>query len=225
MDIGRLTGAGASAAGLMLLAACAAEPAVEETPRDITARLDRYATVRLTTDMSALTEHEREMLPLLIEAAQPMTDLFWQQAYGDPDSLMSSIDDPATRQLVAINYGPWDRLRDNEPFLPGAGPKPLGANFYPSDMTNTEFEAALDAPAAASEQLRSLYALVRRGDDGLLHPVPYHEAFPEELEAAAAHLREAAGLADDPELERYLALRADALVSDEYQPSEGQTEV
>jgi len=220
MGSGRLTGAGASAAGLMLLAACAAEPVVEGTPSEITARLDRYATVRLTTDMSVLTEREREMLPLLIEAAQPMTDLFWQQAYGNPDSLLSSIDDPATRQLVAINYGPWDRLRGNEPFLPGVGPKPPGANFYPWDMTKTELEAARDAPAAESERLRSLYTLVRRGDDGSLRPVPYHEAFPEELEAAAAHLRAAAALADDPELERYLSFRADALVSDEYQPSD-----
>jgi hypothetical protein len=206
--------------GLVLVAACAGEPAADGTPGDVEERLDRYATVRLTTDMSQLTERERDMLPLLIAAAQPMTDLFWQQAYGNPDSLLNGIDDPATRELVVMNYGPWDRLRGNEPFLPGVGSKPAGANFYPPDMTRAEFEAALDAPAPASAALRGLYTLVRRGDDGSLEPVPYHEAFGDELADAAADLRAAAELAEEPGLARYLRLRAEALVTDDYQPSD-----
>jgi hypothetical protein len=217
---GWLATAGIGVAGLALLAACVGDAEDTAAAGDITERLNTYATVRLTTDLSALTENEREMLPLLIEAAQPMTDLFWVQAYGSRDSLLNSLDDPATRQLVGINYGPWDRLAGNEPFLPGVAPKPAGANFYPPDMTKREFEAALDAPAAASEQLRSLYTLVRRSDDGSLGPVPYHERFAEELDGAAVKLREAAVLADDPGLRRYLTMRAEALVTDEYQPSD-----
>ncbi len=212
--------AGIGASVPVLLTSCGRESADTAPVDGIEERLDRYATVRLTTDMSALSENERAMLPLLIEAAQPMTDLFWAQAYGSRDSLLNSIEDPTTRKLVTVNYGPWDRLAGNEPFLPGVGPKPSGANFYPPDMTKQEFEAALDAPAAAGEQLRSLYTLVRRADDGSLTAVPYHQEFAGALGGAAAKLREAAALAEDPGLRRYLTTRAEALVTDEYQPSD-----
>ncbi len=201
------------------LAGCTPPPdAAEDT--DIEARLAQYATVELSTDMSVLTDRERAMLPLLIEAAGPMTDLFWRQAYGNGDSLLNSIDDPATRRFVTINYGPWDRLAGNEPFLPGVGPKPAGANYYPADMTKAEFDAGLDAPQAVADDLKSLYTLVRRGDDGALTAVPYHEAFSEPLAVSAAKLREAADLAEDPGLRRYLTERARALVTDDYQPSD-----
>ena len=182
--------------------------------------VDQYATVRLTADLSQLTEREREMIPILVAAAEQMDPIFWQQAYGNRDSLLGSIDDPALRRFVEINYGPWDRLEGNAPFVDSVGPKPAGANLYPSDITQQEFEAALDAPTEVVEQLESLYTLVRRNDDNSLRAVPYHEAFSEHVNVASARLAEAAELAEDPGLRRYLQLRSEALLTDDYQESD-----
>lgn len=183
-------------------------------------RLAQYTSVRLTADSSALTPKERAMLPLLIEAARIMDGIYWKQTYGNRDSLLSAITDTTLRRYVEVNYGPWDRLADDAPFVPGVGPKPKGAEFYPHDMTAEEFEkAAADSPARAAE-LKSLYTLVRRDATGRLVTVPFREAYAAEVKAAAAKLREAAALAEDAGLRRYLELRATALETDNYQPSD-----
>jgi hypothetical protein len=181
-------------------------------------RLSQYATFRLTTDLSVLTEQEREMIPILIEAADAMDEIFWQQAWGDPDSLLTSIDDPTQRKLVEINYGPYDRLGGDAAMLPGVGEKPLGAGFYPADATREELEAAFET-AADGDALRSLYTIVGRSETGFI-PIPYHEAFAEPTQRAASKLREAAVLAEDPGLRNYLELRAEALLTDDYRESD-----
>jgi len=173
-----------------------------------------YAPVRLNADLAGLTDDERRMLALLIRAGQIMDGLFWQVAYGDKAELMDKLKDPAQRRIVEINYGPWDRLGGNEPLLPGFGAKPAGANFYPPDMTKQEFEAA------ALPDKASLYTILRRGSNGKLHVIPYREAFAAELKQAADLLRQAAKLAADRGLRRYLELRARALVTDDYRPSD-----
>ncbi len=183
-------------------------------------KLAQYAPVRLEIDPSVLTAKERQMIPLLIDAAKVMDDLFWQQAYGDKQALLAKITDPDTRRYVEINYGPWDRLDGNTPFVPGFGPKPPGANFYPSDMTKDQFEAAASASPDAARQLKSLYTLVTRPSGGGLVAVPYHDAFAGPLQIAAGKLREAAKLAEDPGLRRYLQLRAQALLTDDYRASD-----
>jgi len=188
----------------------------EAAPPDAEALLAKYTTVTLQADLSGLTERERRMIPLLIEAAQAMDEIFWIQAYGDGDSLLATIDDPGLRRFAAINYGPWDRLDGNAPFIEGVGPKPQGANLYPADMTDAEFEEA----ATANPELKSLYTMVRRDDAGNLVAIPYHEYFAEPMQRAAAKLRQAATLADEGGLRRYLELRADALLSGAYQPSD-----
>lgn len=177
-------------------------------------RLDQYTPFKLTADMSQLSENQKKMIPLLIDASKAMNDVFWQEAYGDKQKLKDMISDPKVWEFAQINYGPWDRLNENEPFVEGAGKKPAGANFYPTDMTKEEFEAS-DA-----EGLKSLYTLVRRDERGELYSVPYHEAFKEQHELAAKKLQQAAELAEDSGFKKYLNLRADALLNDEYQPSD-----
>ena len=98
------------------------------------ALLDQYSTVPLTADLGAYSENQRAMIMLLIEAATAMDVIYWDQAYGNRDSLLASIEDEGMRRYVEINYGPWDRLDGNAPFLEGAGTKPAGANYYPPDM-------------------------------------------------------------------------------------------
>jgi hypothetical protein len=181
--------------------------------------LDQYVTVRLTADVSSLSDNQRTMLALLIEASTEMDDIYWQQAYGNRDSLLSSLDG-ATRQYAEINYGPWDRLAGNAPFLDGVGAKPAGANFYPADMTRDELDAAAGTAPDNGAALRSLYTLVRRDDSGELYTIPFHEAYAEPTRRAAAKLQEAAKLAEIRSFSQYLALRAEALLSDEYQASD-----
>ncbi|MGK0308567.1 MAG: hypothetical protein ACI8RP_001530, partial [Urechidicola sp.] len=81
--------------------------------------LNKYVSVKLTADVSKLTENERQMLPLLINAADKMNDLFWYESYGDKEALLNSISDADTKRFVEINYGPWDRLNGNKSFMEG----------------------------------------------------------------------------------------------------------
>jgi hypothetical protein len=192
----------------------------EKQSMTIENRLAKYTTVRLTTELNVLTENERAMLPLLIDAASAMDDIFWMEAYGDKAALLNSIKSSIVQQYARINYGPWDRLEGNEPFVAGYGPKPSGANFYPVDMTKEEFEKALLEFPERAASLRSLYTLVRRAEGGRLVAIPYHQAFREQVAIAADKLRQAADLADDPGLRRYLVLRANALLNDDYRPSD-----
>lgn len=179
-----------------------------------------YTVVRLGADLQGLSPAEKEMIPLLVEAAQQMDAVFWKQAWGQPAELLASIEDPAMARFAEVNYGPWDRLDGNTPFVDGVGPKPDGARFYPADMTKAEFERYVADHPDQREALESLYTLVRRGPNGELLAVPYSEAFAEETAAAATALEAAADLAEDAGLERYLRLRAQALRSDEFRASD-----
>lgn len=177
-------------------------------------RLNQYTSFQLTADISGLSENQKKMIPILIEAAEAMDEVFWMEAYGDKSELMDMIDDSQTKRFAEINYGPWDRLEDNEPFVEGVGSKPAGANYYPADITKEEFEVW------DSEAKDDLYTLVRRDDNGDLMTVPYHEAFAEQHKRASDKLKEAAELAADPGLKKYLNLRAEALLTDNYQESD-----
>ncbi|GAB3820623.1 dipeptidyl-peptidase 3 family protein [Pontibacter rugosus] len=177
-------------------------------------KLDAYTTVRLTADLNNLSANEKKMIPLLIQASDIMNKLFWYEAYGKSDSLLATLDNEAARQYVKINYGPWDRLNNNEPFIPGVGAKPEAANFYPENMTKEEFEQA-NLPDKASQ-----YTFLRRDANGKLITVPYHVQFKEEVQQVSDLLKQAAGLAEDPGLKKYLNLRAEALLTDNYQPSD-----
>ncbi len=205
-----------SLAGSLTFAGCSPQAVEEESSVQDFALLSKYTSVRLTSDLSSLSPEERKMIPLLIEASREMDDIFWQQAYGDREGLLASIEDAGKRRFAEVNYGPWDRLAGDQPFIEGAGPKPKGANFYPSDMTRQEFEES----AAGDESLKSLYTLVRRNQTGGLFSVPYHKAYADWHQRAAEKLEEAAALAPQDGLKKYLQLRADALRNDLYQPSD-----
>jgi len=190
------------------------ESSTSTTDGGINAQLAKYTSVKLTADLDVLSDNQKKMIPILIEAGKIMDKLFWFEAYGDQDQLMQSIPNEKFRQFAKINYGPWDRLDGDKSFLESYGEKPAGANFYPPDMTKEEFEA-LDL-----EGKNSLYTFLRRGEDGSIHSIPYHEMFEEDIKRAASLLREAAELADNAALKKYLSARALAFETDEYQPSD-----
>ncbi len=190
------------------------EASVPQTTDTIAEKVAAYAEVTLSADLSALSDGDRQAIVHLLQAGEIMDELFWRQVWGDKDALLKGITDPAMRRFVEINYGPWDRLDGDKPFVPGIGERPPGAQFYPADMSKEEFAAA-DLPGKDS-----LYTLIRRDDAGKLIVVPYHEAWKAELEQAAGLLRQAAEVASDAGFAAYLKLRADALLSGDYQPSD-----
>ncbi len=218
------------AASLLLLfvsAACdtgtsgSTDSAVAAGSGSIQQRMAAYTSVELTADTTTLTANERRMIPLLIEAGKAMDPIYWAQAWGSRDSLLAQVNDPAVRTFIDINYGPYDRLDNYAAFVPEVGSRPPGANLYPQDITKEEFEAEVaKGPAARADSLRSLYTLVRRDADRRLYAIPYHVAFRAQNEIASAKLREAAQLAEDAGLKRYLELRAEALLNDDYQASD-----
>ena len=206
----------------LALAACrndAQAPATSDakpaaTPSYAEQHAGDYATVPLKADLSAFDDEGKRMLALLVQASEAMDDLYWQQSWPDKASLLAKAPDAATKQLLEMNFGPWDRLNEDTPILPGIGPRPVGGVFYPADMTKDEFENADLADKA------SWYTLLRRDDAGKLVTVPYHEAYKADLGRAAALLREAAKHSADKSFAHYLDIRADALLSDDFRPSD-----
>lgn len=201
------------------LAACSDKTA-PETPKtelvsDYQNRLDIYKTVTLSADLSSLTKNQKQMVSLLIDASKIMDDLFWQQAFGqDKKSFLANIADPKVRAFANINYGPWDRLDGDKTFLTGYKNKSHGAEFYPSDMTKAEFEQQ------EFDDKNGLYSIVQRDEQGKLTTIAYSEVYSDEVNRAAAILEKAAGFAEDKEFANYLTMRAEALRTDEYQPSD-----
>ena len=178
-------------------------------------RLNIYYPVTLSADISHLSLEQKQMLAVLIEASEIMDDLFWQQALGqDKTTFLSQIIDSQVQNFAAINYGPWDRLNGDQAFLSDTNEKLLGAQFYPADMTKAEFEAN------NFEDKNGLYSMVRRDKNGQLVAIPYSTYFAEELAMASQLLLKAASLAQDPSFAAYLNLRAEALLTDNYQASD-----
>jgi len=191
------------------------EQTTDEKPMtEMEKKVNEFASFKLTTDLTKLTEKEKQMLPILFEAASIMNDVFWIQAFGDKQVALDSAKDEATKKFVEINYGPWERLNDNKPFIPSFGAKPLGANFYPVDMDTTEF-SAFDAPDKTS-----LYTMIRRDENGKLKSIPYSEFFKEQYTRVAELLKKASELAEDEGLRDYLSLRADDFLKNDFYASD-----
>lgn len=203
---------------IFLLSACEPKNEADTNNSDSTimnvnpyqVEVEKYFEFELNTDLSQLSDNQKKMLKILFEVADIMNDLQWQVAAGPYKAIYDTLTDPYAKQLFEINYGPWNRLDGNKPFINGVGDKPLGAFFYPEDMTQQEFEDLND------DTKNDLYTIIQRDTNGNLISVPYHEAFKTELEHAAELLRAASDLADDAGFKKYLSLRADALVTDDY---------
>ncbi len=181
-----------------------------ELNNEIVKKAAEFVPFALTTNFNLLTEKEKQILPLLLEASKLIDDLYWQQAYGNKDSLLTGNYDTFTMKFLQINYGPWERLNDNKPFLAGFGEKPAGAQFYPADMTKEEFETWQDSTKT------SPYTVIRRNENNQLISVPYHKEYAEKVDKIAGLISQAATLAEDTGFKKYLEKRAEALLTDNY---------
>jgi hypothetical protein len=181
--------------------------------------LTKYVSVKLTANLDSLSDNQKKMLVLLMEAGQQMDRAFWRQAYGGKKALLDSITNPKLKQFAEINYGPWNRLENNAPFIEGVETKPKGANLYPKTLTKDKFEKHLEKNPDDAQSFKSLYSVIR-WQDGKLAAIPYSEFFENEFGTAAIKLIRASQLAEDDGFKKYLVARAAALLSNTYQPSD-----
>ncbi len=188
-------------------------------------RVAQFAPVTLEFDATLLDARQKRVVRRLVEASDHLDAIYRLQVWrgnADPAAVLPAGDSPearAVREYYELMYGPWDRIAEEEPFVRGVGPKPAGAGSYPEDMAKEEFEEWLDLHPQDRAAFTSYYTVIER-DNGGLRSAPYSEVYAEQLEAAAAALRDAAEQADNPSLERFLRLRAESFLSDDYYESE-----
>jgi len=194
--------------------AAQAAPADENLPY-AEKHLKDYVKVPLKADLSGFSDNDRQMIALLVQASEVMDKLYWEQNNSfERDLFLKEVKDPATRELAELNYGPWDRLNGDQVFVERMGPRPPGVGFYPIDMSKEEFEQA-----KLPEQ-DSWYTVIRREETDKLIALPLHVMYAADLVKAANLLRRAAPLSSDKAFGKYLEMRADALVSDDYRASD-----
>ena len=194
----------------------------------------RFAPTPLRVDTSALSAGDRQALGKLIQAARILDDVFMEQYWSGNEALYAKLQhdtSPLGRARLHyfwLNKGPWSSLDGNQAFLPRVPLQKLpGANFYPEDMSKQDFEQWVSAqPENIQEQAKSFFTVIRwqggsrAAAHGELQAIPYSEEYKDDLTRAAGLLREAAGLTDNPTQKKFLTLRADAFLSNDYYESD-----
>ena len=175
--------------------------------------MENYAVVTIPApDLSDITDNGKEVLNLYRFAADEVDNIYWQQNFGDKESFLASLADPAAKYYAEINYGPWDRI-DGKPFVEGFGPKPAGGRFYPADMTTEEFAAFADPDKM------SPYTLIVR-DGNSLKTVWYHDAYAASIGKISNYLKAAADITIKESVRDYLLKKIEGLQSDDYYASD-----
>jgi hypothetical protein len=200
----------------------------EVTSTELEGMTARFAPAPLRVETSKLSSGDRAALVKLIEAGRVVNRIFLQQIWSGNPALEEKLtrDKSATGKArlnyFQLNKGPWSDLDEHKAFLPGVPErKPLGANFYPENMTREAFEAwTKTLSPGARAQAESFFTVIRGGADGKLHAVPYSEAYKADLTACAKDLRDAAALTDNASLKHFLEARAAAFLSNDYYASD-----
>ena len=177
-------------------------------------KVGNYSVVTIEApDLSGISDNGKEVLNLYRFAADEVDAIYWEQYFGDKQSLLGGLKDSMQKVYAEINYGPWDRL-DGKSFVEGYADRTPGVEYYPSDMTAEEFEQ-FDNPDKMSP-----YTLIRRGENGTLETVWYHDAYKAHVEKIANYLKAAADITIKPSVKKYLLSKADALLTDNYYDSD-----
>ena len=191
---------------------------------DLNRRLAQFKQVRMPYDSAALSAKERQLIDQLVIACQRLESMYWRQS--DPEGMAlfnalaadASPTAQAVRHYIFINGSRFDLVDDNKPFV-GTQPMPPGHALYPAGMTRRDIDAYVAAHPDKKAMIYDPYTMVHR-QGAELTGRKYHDEFASFVAQAAAALRNAAGLSDDPAFAKFLRLRADALMKDDYYESD-----
>jgi hypothetical protein len=197
---------------------------LETVKPDLDKRLAQFTQVRMRFDASTLTARERQEVDQLVVALHALESMFWRQSDPVGLALYKALAGNKTkvaqdvRHYLMINGSRWDLVRENEPFV-GTQPMPPGHYLYPPDLTRASVDAYVKAHPDARKTIFDPFTLVRRQGATLVGRA-YHDEFKPYVTAAADALRKAAALSTDPAFAKFLQLRADALLTDDYYASD-----
>jgi hypothetical protein len=186
-------------------------------PNSVAEQIARFSPVVIQYDHNLLDENETRALKEIVKASRFMDEIFLNQVYGQNEAIQKQLlvlSDISYRTLFNIMFGPFDRLEEDMPFI-NSTTKPLGANYYPEDMSRDEFNHWIDEHPEDKDSFENEFTVIRR-KDGKLVAVPYSQAYKEWLTPAGKHLRRAAEFTENNSLKKYLNSRADAFVSNDY---------
>ena len=197
------------AATAIAVAAC-----VQNNDAQLKEKVESYAVVEVSSPLyDALSENDKKIVDLFRQAGEIMDGLFWKQTFGDKADI-EALPDGYAKDYALINYGAWDHLDDNKPFIKGYGAKPLGCQYYPQDMTMEEWNAFEDPDKL------SLYTVIRRDENGALKTVWYRDEYKEELDKVCALMEQAIELTENEGMRNYLIERVKAFRTDDYLASD-----
>ena len=223
----------AGAAGAVEPVKPAAAP-VAATAAQLDAMARRFAPVDLTADTSKLSAGDKAAITKLIEAAKIVDTLQLRQRWSENETLWAALNKDqsalgkARQRYFWLNKGPWSIIDDNQSFMPAeyAGikipaRKPDAANFYPAGASKEAIEAWINAlPAKDKEQAQWFFTTIRSGADGKFKTVKYSDEYKADLEKLAKLLKDSAASTDNASLKKFLNLRADAFLSNDYLASD-----
>ncbi len=219
---------------LALAIACASAYAAPASVTDLDKMTKRFAPVALTADTSQLSAGDKKAIAKLIEAAKIIDVLQLRQRWSGNEALWSALQKDQTPLGKArlnyfwLNKGPWSILDDHQSFLPAElsgiaipAKKPEAGNFYPEGATKQALESWMNTlPAKDKEQAQWFFTTIRKNAAGQFTIVKYSDEYKPELEKAAALLKQAAADTDNASLKKFLQLRADAFLSNDYLASD-----
>jgi len=208
---------------LSLFISCSNDKKVKESS-ELEKKINQYSKTELTFDENLLNERQKMVVSKLFEAGKIIDRIFLDQVYSKNSEIEETLlkskepNDKIALEYFKINFGPFDRLDHNNPFI-GKNAKPKGANFYPEDMTKEEFEKFLEENPEKEAEFTSEFTVIRR-ENGKLIAIPYTEYYKAQLLEISRLMNEAAEFADNPTLKKYLTTRAKAFLTNDYYESD-----
>jgi tetratricopeptide (TPR) repeat protein len=196
----------------------------EKVAADLDARLARFKPIKMPFHDEGLSPKEIQLVHKLVDAANCVEQIYWRQS--DPEGLKlylslqasTTPEDVKLRHFLKINGSRYDLVDEMKPFV-GTDPAPPGRALYPAGLTREDIEKYVQQHPDQKKTVYGEFTVVRKKGDSLV-AIPYHVEFADFLKPAATALREAADLSDDPGFAKFLRLRADALLTDDYYQSD-----